>query len=117
MKKILMMAAALLMTAMVMATTVQTDACGVTIRPDGGQAKVIRLEVINDHIIRVRATSAAELPVKPASLMIVPQKAPAKGSFVVSEEGETVIVKARNVKAVVAKATVNSGFTSRLSVV
>ena len=100
-----MMAAALLMTAMVMATTVQTDACGVTIRPDGGQAKVIRLEVINDHIIRVRATSAAELPVKPASLMIVPQKAPAKGSFVVSEEGETVIVKARNVKAVVAKAT------------
>ena len=105
MKKILMMAAALLMTAMVMATTVQTDACGVTIRPDGGQAKVIRLEVINDHIIRVRATSAAELPVKPASLMIVPQKAPAKGSFVVSEEGETVIVKARNVKAVVAKAT------------
>ncbi len=105
MKKILMMAAALLMTAMVMAKTVQTDACGVTIRPDGGQAKVIRLEVINDHIIRVRATSAAELPVKPASLMIVPQKAPAKGSFVVSEEGETVIVKARNVKAVVAKAT------------
>ncbi len=105
MKKILMMAAALLMTAMVMATTVQTDACGVTIRPDGGQAKVIRLEVINDHIIRVRATSAAELPVKPASLMIVPQKAPVKGSFVVSEEGETVIVKARNVKAVVAKAT------------
>ena len=28
----------------------------VTIRPDGGQAKVIRLEVINDNIIRVRAT-------------------------------------------------------------
>lgn len=28
----------------------------VTIRPDGGQAKVICLEVINDNIIRVRAT-------------------------------------------------------------
>ena len=57
----------------------------VTIRPDGGQAKVIRLEVINDNIIRVRATSKDELPVKPASLMIVPQKAPAKGSYTIEE--------------------------------
>ena len=45
----------------------------VTIRPDGGQAKVIQLEVVNDNIIRVRATSKDELPVKPKSLMIVPQ--------------------------------------------
>ena len=88
-----------------MAATVQTSGNCVTIRPDGGQAKVICLEVINDHIIRVRATSKESLPEKPASLMIVPQTAPAKGSYTVSEEGETVVVKARNVKAIVQKTT------------
>ena len=29
----------------------------VTVHPDGGQAKVVCLEVVNDRIIRVRATS------------------------------------------------------------
>ena len=55
------------------AADVQTNGNRVLIKPDGGQAKVIKLEVINDNIIRVRATSKDELPVKPASLMIVPQ--------------------------------------------
>ena len=105
MKKFLMMTAALLMTAEMIAATVQTTAHGVTIRPDGGQAKVICLEVINNYIIRVRATSKDVLPEKPASLMIVPQTAPPKGSYSVSEEGETVVVKAKNVTAVVSKAT------------
>ena len=77
----------------------------VTIYPDGGQAKVVGLEVINDNIIRVRATSADALPQKPKSLMIVPQKAPAKGSYTISEEGGTVVVTAKNVKAVVDKQT------------
>ena len=77
----------------------------VTIRPDGGQAKVIRLEVMNDNIIRVRATSKDELPVKPASLMIVPQQAPAKGSYSIEETSEQVSVIAKNVKAVVDKKT------------
>ena len=77
----------------------------VTIRPDGGQAKVIQLEVINDNIIRVRATSKDELPVKPQSLMIVAQKAPAKGSYTIEETGETVTVIAKNVRAVVSKKT------------
>ena len=77
----------------------------VTIRPDGGQAKVIQLEVINDNIIRVRATSKDELPVKPASLMIVPQQAPAKGSYSIEETSEQVSVIAKNVKAVVDKKT------------
>jgi alpha-D-xyloside xylohydrolase len=87
------------------ASDVKTSGNMVTIRPDGGQAKVIRLEVMNDNIIRVRATSHDELPVKSASLMIVPQTAPAKNSYTVSEEGGTVVVKTRNVKAVVEKAT------------
>ena len=99
------MMSALLATGMLMAATVQTNGNCVTIRPDGGQAKIICLEVMNGHIIRVRASSQDMLPQKPASLMIVPQTAPAKGSYSVSEEGETVVVKASNVKAVVQKAT------------
>ena len=87
------------------AADVQTNRNQVTIRPDGGQAKVIRLEVMNDNIIRVRATSKDEFPEKPASLMIVPQAAPANGSYTVSEEGDSVVVQAKNVKAVVSKAT------------
>ena len=100
-----MMVSALLMAGMAMAAEVQTSGNNVTIRPDGGEAKVIRLEVMNDNIIRVRATSKDALPEKPASLMIVPQTAPAKGSYTVSDEGDNVVVKAKNVKAVVAKAT------------
>ena len=100
-----MMVSALLMAGMAMAAEVQTSGNSVTIRPDGGQAKVIRLQVMNDNIIRVQATSEEALPQKPASLMIVPQAAPAKGSYTVSEEDGAVVVKAKNVKAVVDKAT------------
>ena len=105
MKQILIMVSGLLMSATAMAASVQTSGNNVTIRPDGGQAKVIRLEVMNDNIIRVRATSKDALPVKPASLMIVPQSAPAKGSYSVTEDTDNVVVKAKNVKAVVSKAT------------
>ena len=99
------MVSALLLTGISFAAEVQTNGNTVTIRPDEGQAKVIRLEVMNDNIIRMRATSKDALPEKPASLMIVPQVAPAKGSFSVNEEGDKVVVKAQNVKAVVSKAT------------
>ena len=99
------MVSALLMAETLMAAEVQTSGNSVLIRPDGGQAKVICLEVMNDNIIRVRATSKADLPQKPASLMIVPQTAPQKGSYTMNDEGETVVVKAKNVKAVVQKAT------------
>ena len=87
------------------AADVKTNGNIVTIRPDGGQAKVICLEVINDNIIRVRATSKDELPVKPQSLMIVPQTAPAKGSYSIEETDGQVSVIAKNVKAVVDKKT------------
>ena len=87
------------------AADVQTNGNRVLIKPDGGQAKVIKLEVINDNIIRVRATSKDELPVKPASLMIVPQQAPAKGSYSIEETDGQVSVIAKNVKAVVDKKT------------
>ena len=104
MKRIKIFVSALMMSSAVMAAEVQTSGNNVTIRPDGGQAKVIKLEVMNDNIIRVRATSKDALPVKPASLMIVPQVAPTKG-YTISDEGDNVVVKAKNVKAVVSKAT------------
>ena len=97
----------------VLGADVKTNGNVVTIRPDGGQAKVIQLEVINDHIIRVRATSKSELPVKPQSLMIVPQ-APYKGSVTVDEYEASndelvtparVVVKAKNVQCQVSKET------------
>ena len=77
----------------------------VTIRPDGGQAKVIRLEVVNDRIIRVRATSKDDLPQKMQSLMIVPQQVPAKNSYTITETPESIEVIAKQVRAVVSKAT------------
>ena len=85
------------------AVDVKTNGNQVSIRPDNGQAKVIQLEVINDNIIRVRATSKDELPVKPQSLMIIPQTAPAKGAYSINEEDDDVVVKTQNVKAVVSK--------------
>ena len=87
------------------AADVQTSGNIVTIRPDGGQARVVCLEVMNDHIIRVRATSQSALPTKQPSLMIVPQTAPASGSYSISEDGDNVVVNASKVKAVVSKGT------------
>ena len=97
---------------MVQAADVKQQGNLITIRPDGGQAKVIQLEVINDNIIRVRATSKDELPVKPKSLMIVPQAA-YKGSVTVEDIPAStsehiimparVMVKAKNVWAIVSK--------------
>ena len=91
-------------TMVTLAASVKQQGNAVVIRPDGGQAKVIQLEVINDNIIRVRATSKDELPVKPASLMIVPQTVPAKGSYTIDETDDAVCVTAKNVRAVVSKA-------------
>ena len=42
---------ALLSAVSLSAAEIETSGNGVTIRPDGGQAKVIRLEVMNDRII------------------------------------------------------------------
>ena len=101
-----LMVGAFSMTALAMAAAeVQQSGNKVTVKPDGGQAKVICLEVMNDNIIRVRATSESVLPVKKPSLMIVPQIAPAKKNYTISEDEQTVKVKAKNVTAVVNKAT------------
>ena len=108
MKKLLCMVSALMATGVLLAADVQTKGNIVTIRPDSGQAKVIQLEVISDNIIRVRATSKDQLPVKPQSLMIVPQQ-PYKGQVEIKQNEASrsehiimpahVIVKAKNVHA------------------
>lgn len=61
-----------------------------------GGAKVVRLQVINDNIIRVQATSEASLPQK-QSLMIVEQKA--QPMFDVRQDDDKVCVKASRVEA------------------
>ena len=50
MKRIMIFVSALLLSSTMMAAEVQTSGNNVTIRPDGGQAKVIKLEVMNDNI-------------------------------------------------------------------
>ena len=85
------------------AADVRQEGNSVMITPDGGQARTLCLEVINDNIIRVRATSKDALPVKPQSLMIVEQKPVAKTAYTISDEGQTVIVKAKGVRAEIDK--------------
>ena len=93
----------MLLVAMLMAAqSVQREGNTVTIRPAEGQARVVRLQVVGDKIIRVRATSEAELPVKKPSLMIT---APTEKGvpFTVSEQDGVVSVKAKGVEARVDK--------------
>ena len=66
-----------------------------------GGAQVVRLQVVNDNIIRVQATSEAQLPEK-QSLIIVKQTS--KPKFTVTD-GDVLSVKAQNVEARVEKAT------------
>ena len=62
-----------------------------------GGAKIVRLQVINDNIIRVQATSEDALPQKKQSLMIVEQKG--RPQFDVKQDDHQVCVKAKNVEA------------------
>ena len=83
------------------AAVIEKNKRGVTVRPDSGEARVVRLEVVGDRIIRVRATSADELPVKPKSLMVVEQTA--QPTFTVKEDANGVYLRAAGVQAVVNK--------------
>ena len=74
-----------------------------------GAARVVRLQVVNDNIVRVQATCEAQLPTKPASLMIVQQTA--KPKFTVTDNGDSYCVKAKNVTATVNKADGRIKFT------
>ena len=89
---------------MLMAADYTVDGQFVTIpvkNVKAGGAQVVRLQVVNDNIIRVQATSEAQLPEK-QSLIIVKQTA--KPKFTVSN-GDQVSVKAAAVEARVDKQT------------
>ena len=70
-------------------------------QPQADGAKVVRLQVVTDNIIRVQATSETQLPEK-QSLIIVKQTA--KPKFEVTD-GQLVRVKAANIEARVDKRT------------
>jgi alpha-D-xyloside xylohydrolase len=87
------------MTVAIMADDYTVDGQFVTIPVEhakAGGAQVVRLQVVNDNIIRVQATSKAQLPEK-QSLMIVKQTA--KPKFTVDEDDDVISVKAANVEA------------------
>ena len=85
------------------AATVEQSDGYVVIRPDGGEARVVRLQVVGDAIIRVQATSESQLPQKPQSLMVVKQTT--KPKYTVSDEGGEVRISTSRVQAVVSKQT------------
>ena len=103
MKKELLLAATLIFALWGQAAEVEKSSKGLTVRPDGGQARVVRLEVVNDRIVRVRATSADALPEKQKSLMIVDQTAQPR--FTVSEGDSYAAVKTAQMEARVDKQT------------
>ena len=108
MKQLYLLVALLFATLSATAADIQKKGSSVTIHPDGGEAKVIRLQVVNDNIIRVQATCEEALPQKAQSLMIVEQKA--KPQFVVEEDTHTFSVKAKNVTATINKSNGNVTF-------
>ena len=103
--RMLVTSALTLMAATLMAADYTVDGQYVTIpvkNQQAGGAKVLRLQVVNDNIIRVQATSDEQLPQK-QSLIIVPQTQ--KPRFDVAEADGTVSVKAAGVEARVDAAT------------
>ena len=97
--KLMMTGIALTASLSVLADDYSIDGQYVTIpieKVNADGANVVRLQVVNDHIIRVQATSKGQLPEK-QSLMIVKQTA--KPKFIVSEEDDVVSVKAAHVEA------------------
>ena len=97
--KLMMTGIALMASLSVLADDYTVDGQYVTIpieKVNADGANVVRLQVVNDHIIRVQATSKGQLPEK-QSLMIVKQTA--KPKFIVSEEDDVVSVKAAHVEA------------------
>ena len=108
MKQLYLLVALLFATLSATAADIQKKGSFVTIHPDGGEAKVIRLQVVNDNIIRVQATCEEALPQKAQSLMIVEQKE--KPQFIVEEDIHTFSVKAKNVTATINKSNGNVTF-------
>ena len=80
----------------------------VTVKVAQGDAKLVRLEVVGEKIIRVSATAERKFA-DPQSLIIVPQHE--KTAYVVAEHGDTVTVETSSIKANVLKSTGEVWFT------
>ena len=64
----------------------------VTITPDGGNARTVRLQVISNNIIRVEQSPETAIPTKRKSLVVLPQRG--FNDFTVTDEGGFIVVKA-----------------------
>ena len=98
-QRLLMAGMASMTVVAVLAADYKVDGQYVTVpieKVKAGGARVVRLQVVSDNIIRVQATSEAQLP-KKQSLMIVKQTA--KPKFTVSEDDDVVTIKAAGVTA------------------
>lgn len=82
----------------------ERTADGVTVKlpnADGKRAQMVRLQVVDDKIMRVEATPDSSFPQKRKSLMIVPQEN--KADYDVEETTNEVIVKTSSLRATVDK--------------
>lgn len=97
---------ALISASQAMAATFEKNATGVTVKPDQGAAKEVRLDVMSDNIIHVLKLDQAGKALKP-SMMTVAK--PCKCSFTVTKgkgsDGESVTLKAGKISAKVSLAT------------
>ncbi|MBQ1587823.1 MAG: DUF4968 domain-containing protein, partial [Prevotella sp.] len=106
----ILLAALCMCTSSTLASNYEKRGNAVTIHltnPDVKSAKLVRLEVVSDKIIRVRATPEEQFPTK-TSLMIVPQHSKAK--YNVTETDGNVIVKTSAVQAIVNSSTGHIAF-------
>ncbi|MBQ2131713.1 MAG: DUF4968 domain-containing protein, partial [Prevotella sp.] len=106
----ILLAALCMCTSSTLASNYEKRGNAVTIHltnPDAKSAKLVRLEVVSDKIIRVRATPEEQFPTK-TSLMIVPQHSKAK--YNVTETDGNVIVKTSAVQAIVNSSTGHISF-------
>jgi len=84
------------------AGTFEKTANGLTIKPDIGAAKEIRLELMDDNIIHVLKLDRSDKALVP-SLMTVAK--PCACTFTVTRNGETVMLKANKIAVAVSLAT------------
>jgi alpha-D-xyloside xylohydrolase len=79
----------------------QRSADGVIVTPAEGPARQVRLQVVNDRIIRVTATPTDSLDL-PRSLMVTAEPS---GRFVLRREGESLAITTRRASALVSLRT------------
>ena len=87
---------------------VKVDGHQVTVKVQQGDAKLVRLEVMGEKIIRVSATAESKFA-DPQSLIIVPQRN--RPEFTMTAAGDTVKVSTSEVTACVLKTTGEVWFT------